>query len=108
MNIGVRFSSPVLDDLDKKLLTNTIEEIGILEINLKIEKYLDNRELIESISSYMPLVKTLSTKDKIDYIVQKILALKKKNLLLLSIEIALIDKLVEYKDYIFKIIFIFY
>ena len=38
-------------------LNNSIEEIGILETNIQVEKYLNNETLINDISNYIPISK---------------------------------------------------
>ena len=85
-------------------LSNAIEEIGILETNIQLEKYLNSMELMNEISHYIPIPRNLSTKGTINSLIMKLLNLNKKNILMLSNEIALIEKIVEYLKYFDNII----
>ena len=85
-------------------IKDTLDEIGILETNIQIEKYLDDSSLLESVSSEMPIPIKSESKIIIDNAVDKILRLNKKNIFLLSNEIALIEKFLLHKDKIQNII----
>lgn len=85
-------------------LNNSIEEIGILETNIQVEKYLNNETLINDISNYIPISKKSLTKSIINSTLIKLLNLKKKNILMLSNEIALIEKMIKYNKYFDNII----
>lgn len=85
-------------------LSKSIEEIGILETNIQIEKYFDDNSLIKNISNYIPISTNPFTKNIINNTLNKLLKLNKKNILMLSNEIALIEKMVEYKDFFENII----
>lgn len=87
-------------------LGKSIEEIGILETNIQIEKYLDDKNLIDTISNYIPISKTLMSQGIINNTITKLLNLKKKNILMLSNEIALIEKMEEYSRYFDNIIIV--
>lgn len=87
-------------------LSKSIEEIGILETNIQVEKYLDNKDLINDISNYIPISKNPLTESIINRTLTKLLNLKKKNILMLSNEIALIEKMVEYNKYFDNIIIV--
>lgn len=85
-------------------IKDTLDEIGILETNLQIEKYLSDKSLLNSVSSEMPIPIKCETKDIIDNAVNRILELNKKNIFMLSNEIALIEKMLLYKEKIQNII----
>lgn len=85
-------------------LNKTIEEIGILETNINIEKYLDNKKLIDDISNYIPISTYSLTEKIINNTLTKLLEFKKKNILMLSNEIALIEKMIRYTNYFDNII----
>lgn len=87
-------------------LTKAIEEIGILETNRQIEKYVSNIDLMNCISHYIPIPKNSSTKSIINNAINKLLNLNKKNILMLSNEIALIEKIVEYHKYFDNIVIV--
>lgn len=79
-------------------LKNTLEEIGIFEINLQLEKYLNNENLLSEISCEIPVPSRCSTKSIIDNSLSKIVLLNKRNIFLLSNEIAFIEELVLFKN----------
>jgi len=79
-------------------LNSTIDEIGILETNLQLEKHLHDRSLMENVSAYIPVPSDYVTSSIIDLVSEKLVLLNKKNILMLSNEIALIDKLAEYQN----------
>lgn len=85
-------------------IKDTLDEIGILETNLQIEKYIDDKSLLNNVSSEMPIPIKCETKDIIDNAMNKILKLNKKNIFMLSNEIALIEKMLLYKDKVQNII----
>lgn len=85
-------------------IKDTLDEIGILETNLQIEKYIDDKSLLNNVSSEMPVPIKCETKDIIDNAMNKILELNKKNIFMLSNEIALIEKMLLYKDKVQNII----
>lgn len=85
-------------------IKDTLDEIGILETNLQIEKYIDDKSLLNNVSSEMPIPIKCETKDIIDNAMNRILELNKKNIFMLSNEIALIEKMLLYKDKIQNII----
>lgn len=85
-------------------IKDTLDEIGILETNLQIEKYIDDKSLLNNVYSEMPVPIKCETKDIIDNAMNKILELNKKNVFMLSNEIALIEKMLLYKDKIQNII----
>ena len=84
-------------------IKDTLDEIGILETNIQIEKYMDDKSLLDSVSSEMPIPTKIETK-KIINAIEKILELNKKNIFMLSNEIALIEKFLLHKDKIQNII----
>jgi len=79
-------------------LNSTIDEIGILETNLQLEKHMDNPMLMESVSNYIPVPSDCITSSIVNLVTEQLVNLNKKNILMLSNEIALIDKLSEYKN----------
>ena len=81
-----------------------LEEIGILETNRQIEKYLDDESLLSIIKNEIPVPSRNETKDIIKRVVSKILDLKKENIFILSNEIALIEHLLNYRNSIKNII----
>ena len=85
-------------------IKDTLDEIGILETNMQIEKYMDDKSLLNSILSEMPIPTRNETKEIINNTLNKILGLNKKNIFLLSNEIALIEQFVLHKDKIENII----
>ncbi len=85
-------------------IKDTLDEIGILETNLQIEKYIDDKSLLNNVSSEIPIPIKCETKDIIDNAMNRILELNKKNVFMLSNEIALIEKMLLYKDKIQNII----
>lgn len=87
-------------------LNKSIEEIGILETNIKVEKYIYNENLIKDISNYIPTPTNPLTKSIINRTLTKLLNLRKKNILMLSNEIALIEKMADYNKYFDNIIIV--
>lgn len=85
-------------------IKDTLDEIGILETNIQIEKYMDDKSLLDSVSSEMPIPTRIETKEIINNAIEKILELNKKNIFMLSNEIALIEKFLLHKDKIQNII----
>lgn len=85
-------------------IKETLDEIGIFETNLQIEKYLDDESLLESVLLEMPIPRKSETKLIIDSAVNRILDLGKTNVFILSNEIALIEKLLLFKNIIKNII----
>lgn len=85
-------------------LNKTIEEIGILETNNNIEKYYWNNKLIEDVSNYIPISLYSITESIINNILINLLNFKKKNILMLSNEIALLEKMAEYNNFFDNII----
>lgn len=85
-------------------IKDTLDEIGILETNIQIEKYIDDKSLLNSVSSEMPVPIKKETKEIINNAVNRILELNKKNILMLSNEIALIEEFLLHKDKIENII----
>ena len=79
-------------------LSAAVEEIGILETNIQLEKYMYNYNIMKDISTYMPIPYKNSTKDIIDSTIAKLLSLNKKNLLMLSNEIALVEGLSKFSE----------
>ena len=79
-------------------LNKTIEEIGVLETNIQIEKYLYNKKLMQDISKYIPIPSYSSTSTIIDNVILNLKKLKKENILMLSNEIALIEQMSKYSD----------
>lgn len=84
----------------------SIEEIGILETNIQIEKYLEDKELTLNISKYIPISTHKDTKSIINNVLSKLINYKKKNILMLSNEFALIEQLIKYKNYFNNIIIV--
>lgn len=80
-------------------LMDTIDEIGIFETNLQLEKYINNKDLIYDISEYIPISLSSSSKNAIDEVITTILNLRKRNIMFLSNEISILEKLLKYKDY---------
>ena len=85
-------------------IKDTLDEIGILETNIQIEKYIDDKDLLNHVSSEMPIPIKNETKEIINNAVEQILLLNKKNIFMLSNEIALIEKFLLHKDKIENII----
>lgn len=79
-------------------LNSAIDEIGILETNLQLEKHINDPILMESVSEYIPVPSDCITTSIINFVTKELVNLNKKNILMLSNEIALIDKLSEYKN----------
>lgn len=87
-------------------LSAAVEEIGILETNIQLEKYMYNYNMMKDISTYMPIPYKNSTKEIIDSTVAKLLGLNKKILLMLSNEIALVEGLSKFSEYFESIIIV--
>lgn len=85
-------------------LIDTIDEIGIFEINIQLNKYIDNVELMYDISKYIPVSSDSSTLRSVNEVVIKILNLRKKNIMFLSNEIAILEGMLKYKEYFDNII----
>lgn len=85
-------------------IRDTINEIGILETNLQIEKYIDDEALLKSISSEMPVPIQCETKMILNNAVEKIISMNKENIFLLSNEIALIERLLFHHEKIKNIL----
>ena len=79
-------------------LMDTIDEIGIFETNLQLEKYINNKNLIYDISEHIPVSLFSSSKCIIDEVIMMILNLRKRNIMFLSNEISILEKMLEYKD----------
>jgi len=79
-------------------IKNILDEIGILETNLQIEKYIDDKVLIKKIEDEMPVPMKCETQEIINNAVSKILELDKKNIFLLSNEIGIIEQLLHHTD----------
>ena len=85
-------------------LIDTIDEIGIFETNIQLIKYIDNVELMYDISKYIPVSSDSSTLRSVNEVVIKILNLRKKNIMFLSNEIAILEGMLKYKEYFDNII----
>lgn len=85
-------------------LADIIDEIGIYEISIHINKYISDNELINNVSKYIPISNNLYTMNSVEDVVLKILSLRKKNIMFLSNEIAILEGLMKYKDYFDNII----
>lgn len=85
-------------------IRDTLNEIGIFETNLQIEKYIDDEALLKSVSSEMPVPIQCETKTIVSNAVDKIIDMNKKNIFLLSNEITLIEKLLLHKEKIENIL----
>lgn len=85
-------------------LIDTIDEIGIFETNIQLNKYIDNVELMYDISKYIPVSSDSSTLRSVNEVVIKILNLRKKNIMFLSNEIAILEGMLKYKEYFDNII----
>ena len=85
-------------------IRDTLNEIGIFETNLQIEKYIDDEALLKSVSSEMPVPIKCETKTIVNNAVNKIIDMNKKNIFLLSNEITLIEKLLLHKEKIENIL----
>ena len=81
-----------------------LEEIGILETNRQIEKYLEDEVLINSIKNDIPVPSKKETKDIIKKVISKIIDMKKENIFILSNEMALIERMLDYRSNIKNII----
>ena len=79
-------------------LIDTIDEIGIFETNIQLNKYVENVELMYDISKYIPVSSGLFTLRSISDVVIKILNLQKRNIMFLSNEIAILEDMLKYKD----------
>ena len=78
-------------------LIDTINEIGIFETNLQLEKYVNNKSLMHDISKYIPISLNALSKQQVDDSIVKILNLQKRNIMLLSNEISILENLLNYK-----------
>ena len=78
-------------------LIDTINEIGIFETNLQLEKYVNNKSLMHDISKYIPISLNALSKQQVDDAIVKILNLQKRNIMLLSNEISILENLLNYK-----------
>ncbi len=78
-------------------LIDTINEIGIFETNLQLEKYINNKNLMHDISKYIPSSLNALSKPQMDDVILKILNLQKRNIMLLSNEISVLENLLKYK-----------
>lgn len=85
-------------------LIDIIDEIGIFETNIQLNKYIDNVELMYDISKYVPVSSDSSTLRSVNEVVIKILNLRKKNIMFLSNEIAILEGMLKYKEYFDNII----
>lgn len=85
-------------------IKDTIDEIGIFETNIQIEKYLDDIDLLKCIETEMPIPTKCESKQIIDSKVDELIRLNKQNIFMLSNEISLIEKLSIYKNKISNII----
>lgn len=59
-------------------IRDTLNEIGIFETNLQIEKYIDDEALLKSVSSEMPVPIQCETKTIVSNAVDKIIDMNKK------------------------------
>ena len=59
-------------------LIDTIDEIGIFETNIQLNKYIDNVELMYDISKYIPVSSDSSKLRSVNEVFIKILNLRKK------------------------------
>ncbi len=80
-------------------LNTTIDEIGILETNSLIEKYLSNDKMIKNLSVHIPISNSIVSEKIVDKVVSILLNSGKRKLLLLSNEVALFEKLRLYSEY---------
>lgn len=85
-------------------LMDTIDEIGIFETNTQLVKYATNSELMNDIAQYIPIVSNLSMIKNVDYVIKRILNLQKRNIMFLSNEILILEKLLNYNSYFDNII----
>ena len=85
-------------------LIDTIDEIGIFETNIQLNKYIDNVELMYDISKYVPISSNSFTLRSVNDVTIKILNLQKRNIMFLSNEIAVLEGMLKYKDYFDNII----
>ena len=76
----------------------TLEEIGILETNKQIEKYINDKDLMKLIKKDIPVPSSIQTNEIINKIISKLIDMKKENIFILSNEIALIEVLNKYKN----------
>lgn len=79
-------------------LMDTIDEIGIFETNTQLVKYATNSELMNDIAQYIPIVSNLSMIKNVDYVIKRILNLQKRNIMFLSNEILILEKLLNYNS----------
>lgn len=85
-------------------LIDTIDEIGIFETNAQLYKYIDNIELMYNISKHVPISSDSSTLRSVNEVVIKILNLRKRNIMFLSNEIAILEEILKYRGYFDHII----
>lgn len=85
-------------------LIDTIDEIGMFEINTQLNKYIDNVDLMYDISKYVPVSSTSFTLCSVNEVTIRILNLQKRNIMFLSNEIAILECLLKYKEYFDNII----
>lgn len=85
-------------------LMDIIDEIGMFETNAQLDKYIDNVELMYDISKYVPISSDSSTLRSVNEVVIKILNLRKRNIMFLSNEIAILEEILKYKEYFDHII----
>lgn len=79
-------------------LMDTIDEIGIFETNTQLVKYATNSELMNDIAQYIPIVSNLSMIKNVDCVIKRILNLQKRNIMFLSNEILILEKLLNYNS----------
>ena len=79
-------------------LMDTIDEIGIFETNTQLVKYATNSELMNDIAQYIPIVSNLSMIKNVDYVIKRILNFQKRNIMFLSNEILILEKLLNYNS----------
>lgn len=85
-------------------LNEVIDEIGILETNIHLKKYEKNNELMENISQNIPISFYSLSESEIFEISRKIINLQKQNIMFLSNEISVLEKLLNYKKYFYNLI----
>lgn len=77
---------------------DTIDEVGIFETNIQLEKYAENQKLMYEISKFIPVSSTISAAKLLKRKVENIISLQKENLMLLSNEISVLEELLKYKE----------
>lgn len=85
-------------------LIDTIDEIGIFETTIQLNKYIDYDELMYDISKFVPVSSDASSLRSVNEVVIKILNLQKRNIMFLSNEIAILEEILKYKEYFDNII----